>query len=639
MPWIARSLRSSSASRAPPSDRSSSPPDQKFAGSIRASHSGVVRSTPTCIALVIFCAISTAASAAAPGKALLEKAQKEDRALRADDKRLRLRHHGEKLIAAWEAAEKATTGADRVAALRGQASAWRLLAHWSGRSDDLAKANALEAKLEEAEGKKKRPALAQASKEPKKAPKPTPERPTPVSPVWLSKVTVESGAEGLKLELSANGDFTGQRESLPKKSGQKARVYFDLSPMVAAMEVLGAIKVEHPALAKVRVGQFDADTVRVVIDYRGDEAPTMPTLEGRTIAIGLEGLPPNLAKVEAAPVEQASPIEGAAETVAAITTASATQVLEGIVAEMKNAYPELMEAEVEIESVAEAALDTAGLKRSTKEALGPRSGSILQIRRVMIDAGHGGKDQGAVGVGGVEEKDINLAIAKKLGEQLERKGLKVSYTRTTDKFLSLRDRSVIANKSGADLFISVHANAHTKKKIHGIETYYLNVTGDRYASRLARRENALEEEEGESPEPGVGNAEDAGELPTGTLGQDLRLILADLAMRSATSESRRLAGFVQGSLVGNLRRQYDDVKDLGVKHALFYVLLGTRMPSVLIETGFVTHATEGRRLASDKYQDEVARSIAQGVLRFVEERERLASRDDRGIGVIARAAP
>jgi N-acetylmuramoyl-L-alanine amidase len=167
----------------------------------------------------------------------------------------------------------------------------------------------------------------------------------------------------------------------------------------------------------------------------------------------------------------------------------------------------------------------------------------------------------------------------------------------------------------------------------------LNVTGDRYASRLARRENALEEEEGESPEPGVGAAEDAGELPTGSLGQDLRLILADLAMRSATSESRRLAGFVQGSLVGNLRRQHDDVKDLGVKHALFYVLLGTRMPSVLIETGFVTHATEGRRLASDKYQDEVARSIAQGVLRFVEERERLASRDDGGIGVIARAAP
>ncbi|MBK6690347.1 MAG: N-acetylmuramoyl-L-alanine amidase [Deltaproteobacteria bacterium] len=597
-----------------------------------------MRSTPTCIALVTLCAISTASFAAAPGKALLEKAQKEDRALRADDKRLRLRHHGEKLIAAWEAAEKACNGADRVAALKGQAAAWRLLAHWSGRSDDLAKANAIEAKLEDGDSKKKRPVIAQAQKETKKVA--TSERPAQAGPVWLSKVTVEAGEDGLNLQLSANGEFSGQRESLPKKAGQKARVYFDLSPMIAAMEVLGAIKVDHPALAKVRVGQFDADTVRVVIDYRGDEAPVMPSLEGRTIAMGLGGSAPNLAKVDGAPENKAAaPVEKPAEEVGAIATASATQVLEGIVAEMKNAYPELMEAEVEIESVADAALDTAGLKRSTKEALGPRSGSILQIRRVMIDAGHGGKDQGAVGVGGVEEKDVNLAIAKKLGEQLERKGLKVSYTRTTDKFLSLRDRSVIANKSGADLFISVHANAHTKKKIHGIETYYLNVTGDRYASRLARRENALEEEEGESPEPGVGAAEDAGELPTGSLGQDLRLILADLAMRSATSESRRLAGFVQGSLVGNLRRQHDDVKDLGVKHALFYVLLGTRMPSVLIETGFVTHATEGRRLASDKYQDEVARSIAQGVLRFVEERERLASRDDGGIGVIARAAP
>lgn len=586
------------------------------------------------------CAISTAASAAAPGKALLEKAQKEDRALRADDKRLRLRHHGEKLIAAWEAAEKATQGADRIAALKGQAAAWRLLAHWSGRGDDLAKANAIEAKLEDAEGKKKRPVIAQAPKESKKVVKDAAARPA-TGPVWLTKVTVEEAEGGLNLQLAASGEFTGQRESLPKKAGQKARVYFDLSPMVAAMEVLGAIKVDHPALAKVRVGQFDADTVRVVIDYRGDEAPALPNLLGTTIALGLSGPGPNLAKLEEAPATkvEAPRAERPVAEVAAIATASATQVLEGIVAEMKSAYPELMEAEVEVESVANAALDTTGLKRSTKEALGPRGGSILQIRRVMIDAGHGGKDQGAVGVGGVEEKDINLAIAKKLGEQLEKKGLKVSYTRTTDKFLSLRDRSVIANKSGADLFISVHANAHTKKKIHGIETYYLNVTGDRYAARLARRENAQEEEEGESPEPGVGTAEDAGELPTGALGQDLRLILADLAMRSATSESRRLAGFVQGSLVGTLRRQYDDVQDLGVKHALFYVLLGTRMPSVLIETGFVTHATEGRRLASDKYQDEVARAIAQGVLRFVEERQRIASRDDGGIGVIARAAP
>lgn len=587
--------------------------------------------------------MSTAATAAAPGKALLEKAQKEDRALRDDDKRLRLRHHGERLIALWEAAEKGTSGADRITALKGEAAAWRLLAHWSGRADDLAKAAAIEAKLEAGEPRAKKAPVAKAA--PASGPAKAEARAPNKGPAMLTKVVVEDREGGPTLLLSATSPFTGHRESIPKKAGQRARVYFDLSPMIAAMEVLGAIKVQHPALAKVRVGQFDNDTVRVVIDYQGDEPPAWPELSDDRITLGLNG-PALAAAPKAEPVKVEEPKEEEVPAVvapaireaAAVATASATQVLEGIVAEMKNAYPELGEAEVEVE-VPSGALDTAGLKRSTKEALGPRTASILEVRRVMIDAGHGGKDQGAVGVGGVQEKDVNLAIAKKLGEQLERRGLKVSYTRTTDKFLSLRDRSVIANKSGADLFISVHANAHTKRKIHGIETYYLNVTSDRYALRLSRRENALDEGEGESPEPGVGTTEEAAELPGGALGQDLRLILADLAMRSATSESKRLAGYVQGSLVGNLRRQYDDVQDLGVKHALFYVLLGTRMPSVLIETGFVTHQGEGRRLASSKYQDEVARSIAQGVLRFVEERQRLAAKDEGGTALIARAAP
>lgn len=277
---------------------------------------------------------------------------------------------------------------------------------------------------------------------------------------------------------------------------------------------------------------------------------------------------------------------------------------------------------------AEVAQVQGPLRRSTREAAQPRTASLLTIRKVVIDAGHGGKDEGAVGPGGVKEKAVNLAIAKQVGEALKaRLGVEVVYTRTDDCFVSLEQRARIANRHRADLFISVHANAHRKHRVHGIETYYLNTTSSRYARKLARRENLLSKDGVDGPEPDevVEDEEEVASLPEGELGQDVKLILADLAMRSASLESRRLAGYVQKSMVGRMRRDYEDVKDLGVKHALFYVLLGVRMPAVLIETGFVSHKEESQRLADAKYQDQLARAIAQGVVRFAQEREQLAA--------------
>jgi N-acetylmuramoyl-L-alanine amidase len=256
---------------------------------------------------------------------------------------------------------------------------------------------------------------------------------------------------------------------------------------------------------------------------------------------------------------------------------------------------------------------------------------LVKIRRVIVDAGHGGHDTGALGKRGTREKDVNLAIALRLGHELQHElGVEVIYTRKTDVFVPLSRRAEIANRANADLFISVHSNAHKNRDISGVETYFLNTTSSHYASRLASRENAeqFSPDDLDGAAPDVGAPEDdAGQLPGGPLGRDLRLLLADLAMRSATDDSRRLASYVQGSVVGSLRRSHTDVKDLGVKHALFYVLLGVRMPSVLVESGFLTHREEESRLAEPRYQETLASAIARGVRRFIEERNQVASRN------------
>jgi N-acetylmuramoyl-L-alanine amidase len=226
----------------------------------------------------------------------------------------------------------------------------------------------------------------------------------------------------------------------------------------------------------------------------------------------------------------------------------------------------------------------------------------LKVRRVVIDAGHGGKDTGAIGKKGTREKDVSLGIALKLGELLEEQGLEVILTRDDDRFLKLEERSRLANQAHGDLFISIHCNSALNRKARGVETYTLNISADRYSMRLAARENAASEK-------GV---------------SDLQYILADLATKANTEESSRLARQVQSNLVGHLGRKYKDVRDLGHKEALFFVLLGARMPAILVETAFLSNAEEEARLASGAYQAEVARAIAHGVQDFLGNRAHVA---------------
>ncbi|MFP3869712.1 MAG: N-acetylmuramoyl-L-alanine amidase [Syntrophobacteria bacterium] len=230
----------------------------------------------------------------------------------------------------------------------------------------------------------------------------------------------------------------------------------------------------------------------------------------------------------------------------------------------------------------------------------------LGVKRVVIDPGHGGKDPGAVGFGGALEKDVVLSIAKKLEKELQSElGLETSLTRTTDVFLPLEERTAIANTRKADLFVSIHTNAHRNRDIHGVSTYILNVATDAEAARVAAFENAVS---------------------TKRI-SDLEKILNDLMLNAKIKESSRLAHTVQNGLVQTLKRKYTKIKDLGVRQAPFYVLIGAQMPCIMVETSFISNGREAARLTSSAYQDTIARGIVAGIRSYIEQIERVSSSD------------
>ena len=222
----------------------------------------------------------------------------------------------------------------------------------------------------------------------------------------------------------------------------------------------------------------------------------------------------------------------------------------------------------------------------------PRLPADLRVlQTVVLDPGHGGSDPGAIGVGGLREKDVTLRLALALRPKLEARGFSVVMTRNGDRTLSLEERTAIAEGSRGDVFVSLHANAAPRRALHGIETYYPDANHERHSLRVAAREN------------GVSRSQL----------NELQRTLARLRVGEVSPQSRRLAEHLQEELVTGLPREYRPVVDLGVKKGPFYVLFLSSMPSVLVESGFVTHAKEAKRLRDDRYVDALAEQIAQGL--------------------------
>ncbi len=357
-------------------------------------------------------------------------------------------------------------------------------------------------------------------------------------PSTLRAVRSSSHPGGTRIVLEFDRPTAYSWNSL---GGKNPRIYVDLKGVKAVRGLPGKFMVGSSEVKAVRTGIQKGERIRVVLDLARPQEGDFQTLSNPDrILIDVGGAP------------ESSPESGDA---------------------------------------------IAGMLGRTAQQKAPRvqvkqSGSDGQIRRVVIDAGHGGKDPGAVGKAGTLEKNVALAIVRKTAKLLKRKGnIEVILTRDNDTYLPLSERTSIANKLQADLFISVHANASEKRSVYGVETYYLNFSKNDQAASVAARENNTSLKE-------VG---------------DLELILFDLMANSKINESSRLAGIMQKSLVKELSGSYSKIRDMGVKQGPFYVLLGATMPSVLVEAAFISNKREEARLKSGKYQDRVARAIVKAV--------------------------
>jgi len=222
------------------------------------------------------------------------------------------------------------------------------------------------------------------------------------------------------------------------------------------------------------------------------------------------------------------------------------------------------------------------------------------LKMMVLDAGHGGHDTGAIGPSGLMEKDLVLDVTRRVARLVEeRLGIKVRLTRDNDHFVTLRDRTSFANRERADLFVSIHANAHRESAAVGVETYFLSSEAtDSAARQVAAAEN------------GVVQLEPPAGRPSGHV-DIVKAILWDLAQSEFQAESSRLAEVVHDSMTQSLR-----IANRGVKQAGFYVLGGAAMPAILIEIGFVTNPREERRLKDTKYRDEIARAILAGLAEY-----------------------
>jgi N-acetylmuramoyl-L-alanine amidase len=229
-----------------------------------------------------------------------------------------------------------------------------------------------------------------------------------------------------------------------------------------------------------------------------------------------------------------------------------------------------------------------------------REPAVTPLRTIVLDAGHGGHDSGAVGPAGLMEKELVLDVTRRAAKLLEAQlGVKVLLSRDGDHFVTLRDRTSFANRERADLFVSIHANAHRVAASEGLEVYFLSSEAtDNAARQLASAENSVIQLE----KPAAGRAGRADIVKT---------ILWDLAQSEFQAESSRLAETVLDSMTQALR-----IPHRGVKQAGFYVLGGAAMPAILIEIGFLTNPKEERRLKDSRYRDEIARAIVSGLIDY-----------------------
>ncbi len=375
-----------------------------------------------------------------------------------------------------------------------------------------------------------------------------PQAPTPSAPASAVDVTsLEWHAEphGLTLVIGLSGRPRMSRGAVK----QTHAVYFDFADAHFAAGMANRfIHLSNPLVGEIELARFEPGVIRLALHERGDAqavAMYFPNPSRMVISLQPGTAPPatrrSLARVRSHP---APPLR-----------------------------------------IARAPRPLPDGRQDLSRALG------LKVRRIVIDAGHGGFDTGAIGPNGLDEKTVTLSVALRLGRLLQQRlGEQVIYTRTTDVFVPLQERTEIANKAHADLFISIHANANLSPDVTGVAAYYLNLTRNPRALEVAARENA-----------------------TTQLGDHaLQHLLDSIAQNDKRQESEDFCRDIDLSLAHGL-----DEVNLGVKSAPFIVLIGARMPSVLAEVSFLSNPHYARLLAEPSYRQRIALALYHGIARYI----------------------
>jgi len=474
-------------------------------------------------------------------------------------------------------------------------------------------------------------------------------------PVSVKAVRHWSLGDVTRIAVEISGEFQYKFNRLPNPP----RVYFDIlnARQRVSPETVHAIPVGDELIEKIRVSQNRRWVARVVLDLKTDVEVSASqlvnphrliievrrkkpkgSLDGK-LTLAAPGKPSaKQAKKEEVkrPAPAAKPKQAAAKTASVtnatkspaktsaakkppaktaaakppVKTAAARQtapkVTEKPLAPPPKAPPAKKVAKLEKQPAATEAADADEkedgevliAKPARRNSTGGHSLTRvlgLKLGRIVIDPGHGGRDTGTIGPTGLREKDVTLDVSKRLAALLrERLGAEVVLTRTTDKSLSLERRTEIANKALADLFVSVHVNSSRYRSVNGVETFYLNLTRSRADLEVAARENA-------------GSNKSIHELTS---------LIQKIALDDKLQESRDLAANVQTAVYKMHRRLNRRARNRGVKKAPFVVLIGAKMPSILVEVGFISNPHEEKLLKTEKYRQQLAEALYEGIAAY-----------------------
>jgi N-acetylmuramoyl-L-alanine amidase len=433
---------------------------------------------------------------------------------------------------------------------------------------------------------------------------------TGVARIVAIRRTVLPDVTRIAIELDREVEYTYDRIDGP------VRVFLDLSAAQAAPGVATATAFDDDTAVKgVRLGPRPTSGTRIVLDLAGKGRHSVFNLYGPyRIVVDIDRRESdvvaavNTATTRPATLKASAPGRGASNAPAVIATAvpAPEPALERVtvpVDEPVKMTPPLAEAETATRLPSRSAAPTAppavppAPTAPNANAAGGFSLSRqlgLGINRIVIDPGHGGHDPGARSRG-LSEAELVLDVALRLEKLLLKEpGVEVVMTRRTDVYVQLEERTAMANREGADLFLSIHANASRNASARGVETYFLNFASNPEAEAVAARENSA----------------------SGKTMHSLPDIVKAITLNNKLDESRDFATLVQREMIQHLSKSNGQVRDLGVKQAPFVVLIGAGMPSVLAEISFVTHPQEGKLLKGASYRQRIAEALFQGIRRY-----------------------